>query len=52
MLPSLPLVVRVNVGVCVEDGWSRQPHLAESDWSLGLVRRHTCGALSNQRATG
>ena len=24
------------VGVCVEDGWFKQPHLAKSDWTLGL----------------
>ena len=35
----------------MDDGWFQQPHLATSDWTLGLgVRLHTCCALSNQCA--
>ena len=26
-----------SVGVCVDDGWFKQPDLAGSDWTLGLV---------------
>ena len=22
--------------VCVDDGWLKQPHLAQSDWTMGL----------------
>ena len=33
--------------MCVDDGWFKQPHLAESD---GWVRLHTCCTLSDQCA--
>ena len=26
----------MSVGMCVDDGWLKQPQLAESDWTLGL----------------
>ena len=39
----------LSVGVCVDNGWFKQPHRAQSDWSLGLwVRLHTCCTLRNQ----
>ncbi|CAL8243409.1 unnamed protein product [Lota lota] len=41
-----------TVGVCVDDGWFKQPHLARvrliGVWSW--VRLHTCCTLSNQCA--
>ena len=29
-------VTKVNVGLCVDDGWFNQSHLAQSDLNLGL----------------
>ena len=44
MLPEpSELVLIQTVGVCVDDGWFKQPHLAESDWTLGLCEAaHLC----------
>ena len=42
----------ICVAACVEDGWFKQPHLAESDWTLGLgeaanlLHTHTLGERS------
>ena len=50
--PSLPMVLswschhscglavlpldNLTVGVCVDEGWFQQPHLAQSKWTLGM----------------
>ena len=44
------LNIAVCVCVCVEYGWFKQPHLAESDGLWGWLRLHTCCILSNQWA--
>ncbi|CAL8386887.1 unnamed protein product [Boreogadus saida] len=30
------MTMKPSVGVCVDDGWFKEPHLAESGWTLGL----------------
>ena len=37
-MPSFQSSIHIigHVGVCVEDGWLKRPHLAQSDWTLGL----------------
>ena len=41
------------VGVCVDDGWFKQPHMAESDWTLGLgeVSPHTLKGFFQKATT-
>ena len=34
----------------MENEWLKQPHLAETDGTLGLGEMHTCCILSNQCA--
>ena len=38
--------------VCVEDGWLKQPHLAESDWTLGLGEAERLLHIESSVCTG
>ena len=40
--------LKPSVGVCLDDGWFKEPHLAESGWTLGLgqAAQQVCIELS------
>ena len=47
----MEILFNMYVGVCVDDGCFWLPDLAESDWTLGLVKAAHLGCISSDQCT-